>query len=83
VSEWDETPTTSMKFSWIEIDRFHSLVLTLLNHFVDISLTSFNKYVAIASRTLRQALKEEKRVAVDAAAPLETRAARWSEGKRK
>lgn len=43
---------------------------------------SFNRYVAIAGRVLRRALKDDKRVANERLDNVEARVARWKDGKR-
>jgi F-type H+-transporting ATPase subunit epsilon len=57
------------------------MCLTSSANFV-LPLHRFNRYAAIAARTLRRALKEDKRVAVERLDFIETKAATWAHGKR-
>lgn len=60
--------------------QFHfKLFLTLL--FFSSSFYSYNRYLAIAARTVRNALKEDKRIAAERRNLFETRSAKWENGK--
>ncbi|ATY63998.1 mitochondrial ATP synthase epsilon chain domain-containing protein [Cordyceps militaris CM01] len=42
---------------------------------------TYNRYLAIAARTVRRSLNEEKRVAVERRGEMELRFAKWENGK--
>ncbi|KAF9732098.1 hypothetical protein PMIN03_000693 [Paraphaeosphaeria minitans] len=42
---------------------------------------SYNRYIAVASRTVRRSLKEDKRIAAERRGESELRFANWSNGK--